>query len=148
MSGSLRIAFDIAALGQGGMERQLVDVAIGLARRGHEPIVIVNKRISAYQKQVDAADVRAFSLGHDSRFDPRVVRDITRCLRSTRSEVVVGVNFNATALSRVAARLVGIPAVTAEHSIRSGSALGISLSNRLLAPQTSTVIACAEAQYV
>ncbi len=142
----LRVAFDVAALGQGGMERQLVDLAAGLLGRGHEPVLVVNKSVSAYRDDIEAAGIPLHELGSARRADPSLVGRIAELLRRHHSQVVVGVNYNATVMARLAARRVGIPGVAAEHSIVARRGAATVVANRLLAGSTAAVIACAEAQ--
>ncbi len=142
----LRVVFDIAALGQGGMERQLVSLIAGLRERGHHPLLVVNKSVTAYAEELRGGGVDVIQLGRRRRCDVRVVGDIARALRRHKADIVVGVGFNATLWSRLAATLAGCPAVTAEHSTNRGRTLKIIASNRLLASGTGAVIACAQAQ--
>jgi glycosyltransferase involved in cell wall biosynthesis len=142
----VKVLFDLAALARGGMERQVVDLASGLQERGHECMIVANKRISAYEEEIRAAGVRACALGRAGRLDGRVVADIAGLAREFGASVIVGVNFNATLWARVAARSLGVAAVAAEHSTDRVVPAKIRISNRMMGGFTDSIVACAQAQ--
>jgi glycosyltransferase involved in cell wall biosynthesis len=138
----VRIAFDIAALTRGGAERQTLEVASGLRERGHDVLLIVNKR-AGYDEY--AGRVKIVELGRSGRYDLRVVTDIRRTLRAFRPDVCVCVNFNASLWGRMAAASLGCRVVVAEHSATQ-AAFDARATNVGLRPVTQSVIACAAAQ--
>lgn len=143
----MRVAIDISSLQFGGKERQVTDLAVGLAERGDEVVVIVNKSASAFLERLDRPRITIVELRRQGRFDVRVLHGIRRVLREFRPDVLLCVNFNATMWGRLAAVGTGVPAVTAEHSTtRPVARPEIGLSNRILAPMTAAVVACASAQ--
>ncbi|MDP2183174.1 MAG: glycosyltransferase [Actinomycetota bacterium] len=143
---TLNVVFDIAALAQGGMERQLIDVASGLRVRGHGVTVVVNKAATAYSDELGSGGVELVELGSTKQLDYAVLASLKRVVARTSADVMVGVNFNATFWARVAAHSCGIGAVIAEHSTNRGRPVKVVLGNRLLGRWTDAVIACAEAQ--
>jgi glycosyltransferase involved in cell wall biosynthesis len=143
-SRKMRIAFDIASLGCGGAERQVVEVAAGLCERRHDVLLIVNKRAEHYTEHLRRAQLR--ELHRTSRTDLRVVSDIRRALREFGAEVCVCVNFNASLWGRLAAASTGCRVVVAEHATSAQTSRAIRITNRALAGVTESVIACAEAQ--
>jgi glycosyltransferase involved in cell wall biosynthesis len=142
----MRILIDIASIDAGGAERQAVYLAAGLAARGDSPLLIVNKRVHAYRREIVHLGVDVVELGHESRLDPRVLLDLVQCIRAFRPHVVLCVMFNATFWGRLASILTGTPAVVAQHSTRKRHTGAVRLSNRLLAPFTPAVVACANGQ--
>lgn len=142
----MRVVIVIAAIARGGMERQVIDLAGGLQHRGHEVLLAVEKRVSDYADEIGAAGLTVRELRRDSGVDPRVVRDLARLLREFRADVVLCENFNATLWGRLAAAVVGVPSVTAEHSTDRGEPAKIRIANRILGRGTAAIVGCAEAQ--
>ena len=142
----LSVVFDIAALGQGGMERQLIDLAAGLVNRGHDVAIVVNKQISAYAQELSSARVTLVELGTSRRFGVSAHRGLSEVCRARQADVVVGVNFNGTFWSRTVGHSLRIATVIWEHSTDLASPFKVVMSNHLLGPWTDAVVACAEAQ--
>lgn len=143
----MRIAVDISSLQFGGKERQVTDLAVGLAERGDDVVVVVNKSATAFLDRLRRPGIDVVELHREGRFDARVLPGIRRVLREFRPDVLLCVNFNATMWGRLAALGTGVPVVTAEHSTtRPVARPEIGLSNRILAPMTAAVVACASAQ--
>jgi glycosyltransferase involved in cell wall biosynthesis len=140
----VRIAFDIAALDNGGAERQTLELACGLSAAGHDVLLIVNKAADHFAEYFDR--VAILELHRESRWDLRVVPDIRATLRGFRPDVAVCVLFNATLFGRLAAATLPCPVVVAEHSTKVMTPLPERATNLVLAPVTAAVVACAEAQ--
>jgi len=85
----MRIVFLTRSLGYGGAERQLVNVARGLAARGHEVHVAVFYADGPLADELAGSDVRVHWLGKRGRWDLLGFAARTlRCLRACRPEVV------------------------------------------------------------
>jgi glycosyltransferase involved in cell wall biosynthesis len=140
----VRIAFDIAALDNGGAERQTLEVASGLSEAGHEVLLVVNKGADHFSEYFDR--IRIVELDRTERWDLRVIPDIRAALRAFRPHVTVCVLFNASLFGRLAAASLGCPVVVAEHSTKVRTPLPERATNVALGPVTSAVIACARAQ--
>jgi len=88
--GAVRIVLLVRALTLGGAERQLVNLATGLHRRGHAVSVAVFYRAgSVLEDELAAAGVELADLGKHTRWD--LVRPVWRLLRhvaARRAEVV------------------------------------------------------------
>ena len=54
----MRIAIDIAEIARGGMERQVIQLASGLKSRGHDVLLITQKRVLDYRAEIAAASPR------------------------------------------------------------------------------------------
>jgi len=141
----MRVLIDLVSLDGGGAERQVILLASGLAARGDAPLVVVNKRVNSYRGEIVARGIDVLELGRESRFDVRLLSDLVQQVHAFRPDVILCVSFNATFWGRLAAVATGTPVVVAEHSSRPDRP-GIVLSNRLLAPFTSAVVACAHGQ--
>lgn len=140
----MRIAVDIAALDNGGAERQTLELASGLVTAGHDVLLVVNKRADHFTEYLDRFSVR--ELQRMDYRDLRVVTDIRSALRGFKPDVVVCVLFNATLFGRLAAATLACPVVVAEHSTKIKTPLPELVTNVTLAPVTRAVIACAKAQ--
>lgn len=83
----MKIALVIPSLAQGGAEGQLVLLANGLARRGHEVLVVPLAGGGALESAL--RDVRLIDLGKRSKFDlPRTYRRLTALLLRERPDVL------------------------------------------------------------
>ena len=143
----MRVAIDVSSFPVGGQERQVAQLARGLASRGHPVLLIINKRGSAFRETLDHPGVEVVELKRMSRYDVRLVIDIARLLSAFRAEVLLCVEYNATLWGRIVAIAQRTPVLTAEHaSLRRRRRRDITLTNRALGPFTRAVVACAEGQ--
>ena len=140
----LRIAFDIAALSRGGAERETLEVASGLSDLGHDVLLIVNKRVEHFAEYIDR--VQIVELGHDNRWDVRVLPDIRRTLRGLQGGRVRLCDVQCLSVGRLAAASLGCRVFIAEHSTSGNIRLVERRANILLCAATERVIACADAQ--
>jgi glycosyltransferase involved in cell wall biosynthesis len=142
-----RIAIDISAFPVGGQERQVAQLARGLALEGDSVLLLINKRGRAFRDILSHPGIKVVELERMSRYDVRVLWDIARRLHSFRAQVLLCVGYNATLWGRIAAIALGTPVLTAEHqSVRAFRRCDIDLANWVLGPFTSAVVACASAQ--
>ena len=142
----MRVLIDIASLGRGGAERQVVQLVTGLTRRGHECALAVNKSVEAYTAELAAGGVEVKSFGRTHRYDARILPDLVAFSRKFAPDVILAVAFNATLWGRLAAVIARCPCVTAEHSSSDKSPHRIVLCNRLLGSHTRATVACGRAQ--
>lgn len=143
----MRICIDVSSLAPGGKERQVTDLAAGLAHRGHEIQLVVNKHASAYVDKPRSAGATVIELGCDRRMDPRTLFRLRAAVAAFRPEVILAVNYDATLWARIVGMHLRIPVVTAEHSsTRPTSRPEIALSNALLASRTAAVVVVARSQ--
>jgi glycosyltransferase involved in cell wall biosynthesis len=86
-----RVFFLARSLGRGGAERQLVALAIGLARRGHDVAVVTFYDGGVFLAELVRAGVRVIELGKKGRWDvlPFLHR-LVRVLRDERPTVLHG----------------------------------------------------------
>lgn len=142
----MRVLIDITGLGRGGAERQVVQLATGLTRRGHACVLAVNKRVEAYEAELTAGGVPVQSFGRLHRFDVRILPELLALMRRFRPDVVLAVAFTATLWGRLAAIMLGLPCVTAEHSSEGEHGRRLVIVNRLLAARTTATVACGRGQ--
>lgn len=86
----MKIAFIIRDLGHGGAQRQLVQLAGGLVREGHE-ISVLHFYDGAFRAELEAAGVQTICIGKKSRWDLAgfFIR-LIKAARSLRPEVLHG----------------------------------------------------------
>jgi glycosyltransferase involved in cell wall biosynthesis len=142
----MRVLINIAALDRGGAERQTTQLAAGLARRGHEVLLVVNKTVDAYAEELAAGQVSVRELRRVRAYDVRTLTDLVSLCHRGRPDVVITVMFNATFWGRLAAFIAGRPCITAEHSTGTKARRDVLLSNKLLAPVSSWTVACGHGQ--
>jgi len=142
-----RIAIDTSSFPVGGQERQVAQLARGLALGGHYVLLLINKRGEAFREILGHPGIEVVELQRMSRYDARVLWDIVHRLRGFRAQVVLCVGYNATFWGRIAALALGIPVLTAEHeSLRAHRRRDIAFTNWVLGPLTRAVVACASGQ--
>jgi glycosyltransferase involved in cell wall biosynthesis len=149
----LRLLLLIYHVGPAGMEQQLLHLADGLARDGHDVVV------GCFDRNIDVASVersgvRFVDLGTGGRRDRiAAVRRIGRLARTR--DVVHCTGWDASLWGRVSAILAGRPVLVTDHSpdrgldvSRSGASREriIAWHNRLLDPMTYATIAVAARQ--
>lgn len=142
----MRVLVDLVEMARGGAERQMLDLAAGLERRGHRVHLTVNKDVSGLQAQFSAGPFSTGVLQRRWGLDVRILPDLLNTVRAFQPDVVLAVMYNATLWGPLAGILTARPVVVAEHGTRGTWPARIVLTNRLLAPFTSRVIACAQAQ--
>ena len=142
----MRILIDIAHVARGGAERQTLQVAGGLARSGHEVLLVVNKTVDAYEEELASAAIQVEALGRVRTYDIRTLTDLVSICRRGRPDVVLAVSFNATFWARLAALPLGVPCVTAEHSSSARVRRQVRISNRLFGRWTRATVACGRGQ--
>lgn len=140
------VLIDIARLGRGGAERQVVQLATGLTQRGHICVLAVHKSVDAYGDHLRMSGVAVKSFGRMRKYDVRVLLDLMALYRTVRPDVVLAVEFTATLWGRLAALLLRYPCVTAEHASKSRFPRRVIMTHRLLTRFTRFTVACARAQ--
>lgn len=147
-----RVALFLPNLGGGGAERVMVEVARGLARRGHDVDVVAAQLEGPFVAELPE-QVRAIDLGA-----PRVMRaipDLVRYLRRERPRVLLS-TMNHANVAAIAAGVVartGVPVVVREAGnltyqrldARSWRARIAPLASRAAYPWAHRVIAVSEA---
>lgn len=142
----MRVLVNIASLGQGGAERQVVQLVTGLATRGHEVCLAVNKDVTCFEDELRSSSVTVAQLRRDRRIDLRVVCDMLALVRNFDPDIVLTVGFPAALWGRMAAIANGRPVVTAEHGASEQVRPDIRLANVLLRSRTAATVACARRQ--
>jgi glycosyltransferase involved in cell wall biosynthesis len=106
-----RVAFLINSLGTGGAERQLALTVSAIDRSRFEPVVVTLFRAGPFREEVEAAGVPVRDLGAPKSIGS-AVRAVRTALRELRPDVVHTAMFEANVAGRLAARRLGVPAVS------------------------------------
>jgi glycosyltransferase involved in cell wall biosynthesis len=144
----------VNALLPGGAETQLMHLAEGLAKSGHQITLCCMKKAFVDTGSLERSGVRIVSLQAQNRVErltalPRLIR------LARRAEVVHCTIWDASLWGRIAAILARRPVVVADHatdrSIHTSSRGAsreswVALHNRLLDPFTYATVACATSQ--
>lgn len=141
-------------LRQGGAERQLVELALGLARRGDRVVIACIDRPDIELTGLRNAGVEVRGMGASHRLQ-RLLAVPRLAWMARRVDVVHCTMWDASLWGRLAAMLARRPVVVADHATdrnvqRSLSGARrdswIALHNRILEPFTYATVACARSQ--
>lgn len=138
----MNVLIEIGSLGRGGAERQVVQLAGGLAARGHKVCLVVERSVTAYHGEIEKAPFTLIELRQAGKHDVRVLWRAFRTLRSMKPDVCMCVGFPATLWGRLAALMIGCPVVTTEHATRAVTPRKERFVNRLLQRWTVATVAC------
>ncbi len=93
------------------MERLAVDLATTQKGEGHEPVVYCTSHAGQLAAQLEPEGVPVRTFGKTDGFSFRLVRDLARCLREERADVLHAHNALVLHYGIAAARLAGVPVV-------------------------------------
>ena len=119
----MKIAFLVRSLGQGGADRRLATLAVGLKRLGHEVSVIAIYGENASAAEIEKAGVRVRSLEKKGRRDIfPFLRRLRRTLGRERPDILFGSSPVANILiGMVKPFLKGAKTVFGVHAVRTGA---------------------------
>jgi glycosyltransferase involved in cell wall biosynthesis len=135
----------------GGVAEHVAQLALGLRARGHEPLVLGPPDFAPRARVADA--FQALPLARDYRHphrDAAAVVSIVRALRAAGSELVHAHAAKAGVLARLAAAVVGAPAVYTPHCLPFVGEVSAArrrfglLAERRLAPLTARLVCVCE----
>lgn len=107
----MRLAFIIRDLGHGGAQRQLVLLAAGLRREGHE-VSVIHFYDGAFRAELAAAGVRTICVGKKNRWDlPGFFFRLVKAARGTRPEVLHGYLAESNLMALLLKPLCGFPRI-------------------------------------
>lgn len=112
----MRILYVISGLTFGGAEKQLVEVAKQLVRRGHEIAIYTLNSNVPRKGELSGSGVRLIIDQKQSKLDAAVVLRIRRTIRSWQPDVVHGFLFDGDFYSRLAAAGTGVPVLNSERN--------------------------------
>jgi glycosyltransferase involved in cell wall biosynthesis len=107
----LRILFLIDGLARGGKERQLVELATGLARTGRcapdDVAVLSMGPPESYDRVLQSAGIRVHRLVRQWRWDPRVISRMGELFREYHPDIIHSFSLMSTIFAGLAARPAG-----------------------------------------
>ena len=112
----MRILFVISGLGLGGAEKQAVELAKQLARRGHEITIYTLNREVARAPELEGSGVALRVDQKRVRLDPALLWRLRSAIKRLRPDIIQGFLFDGDLYSRLAAVGTGIPVLNSERS--------------------------------
>lgn len=107
----MTLAFLIRDLGHGGAQRQLVLLAQGLARAGHQ-ISVIHFYDGAFRAELEAAGVQTVCVGKRGRWDlPGFFRRLIKAVRQLRPEILHGYLAESNLMALLLKPFCGFPRV-------------------------------------
>lgn len=124
----MRLLLFIDGLGSGGAQRQFVQLALGLVRRGHQITVAVYNNQDHFAADLTAAGIAIVPLPKPSRFSLRPVFALARLCRAQSAEVIIAF-LRSPAFKAELVRLMvpGLKVIAAERTIYPDPPLPLSL---------------------
>ena len=112
----MRVLFIISELNLGGAQKQVVELARELVRRGHEATIYTLNRDAPRAKELEGSGVTLFVDQKRWKIDPGVLRRLRGLLRDWRPDIVHGFLYDGDIYARIAAFGTGIPVLNSERS--------------------------------
>ena len=144
----MRVTLVIRSLGVGGLERHVVNLAVGLKARGHEPVVLQLYPGTHFVAELESAGISTVTAGVRGRWDlDHFLRKSLFSVRRARPEIVHGFAIEANVLSLAAGLAAGgVPVVwglggrNLYRRDRDSLARGAALLHRALASAPALVL--------
>lgn len=112
----MRVLFIISELTLGGAQKQVIELARELVRRGHEATIYTLNREVPRAKELQGSRVELIVDQKRCKLDPAVLRRLRKYLRDWRPDIVHGFLFDGDIYARLAAFGTGIPVLNSERS--------------------------------
>lgn len=112
----MRILYVISELSLGGAEKQLVELAKEMVRRGHEVTIYTLNREVPRKAELAGSAVTLIVDQKQSRLDLALLRRLRRTIDRLQPDIVHGFLFDGDFYARVAACGTGIPVLNSERS--------------------------------
>lgn len=112
----MRILYVISGLTFGGAEKQLIELAKQLVRRGHEVAIYTLNANVPRKSELTGSGVRLIIDQKQRKLDPAVILRIRRAISDWQPDVVHGFLFDGDFYSRLAAAGTGVPVLNSERN--------------------------------
>lgn len=112
----MRVLFTVSDLDLGGAQKQLVELARELVRRGHDVAVYTMNDVVPRAKDLQGSGVELIVDQKRAKLDWRVIGRLRRFVRSWRPDIVHAFLFDAEIYSRIACIATGVPVLNSERS--------------------------------
>jgi len=137
----IKILYVIATLDIGGTERQLVELAKGVAGDGYEPVVCCLTRGGPLENELKQAGIRVFILGKKSKRDLSIIFKLAKVIRREKPVIVQTFLWTSNTWGRIAAVLTGVPVIiSGERSVDLWKGWFEFFTDRMLALFTKKII--------
>jgi len=145
-AGPIRILYVIATLDRAGAEGQLCALLTRLHRDRFDPRLIWLTRGGPHEAALEQAGVPYEILGKERKLDLGFVWGLASRIRKLRPQILHTWMFTSNAYGRVAAAGAGVPVwIASERAVDSWKTWPYRITDRLLAPFTTRVVANSEA---
>ncbi|HEX4781316.1 MAG TPA: glycosyltransferase [Usitatibacter sp.] len=112
----MRVLFTVSDLDLGGAQKQLVELARELVRRGHDVAVYTMNDVVPRAKDLQGSGVELIVDQKRSKLDGKVIGRLRRFVRSWKPDIVHAFLFDAEIYSRLACVATGVPVLNSERS--------------------------------
>jgi glycosyltransferase involved in cell wall biosynthesis len=112
----MRVLFTVSDLDLGGAQKQLVELARELARRGHDVAVYTMYDVVPRAKDLQGSGVELVVDQKRSKLDWNVIGRLRRYIRAWKPDIVHAFLFDAEIYSRIACIATGVPVLNSERS--------------------------------
>ena len=112
----MRVLFTVSDLDLGGAQKQLVELARELARRGHDVAVYTMNDVVPRAKDLQGCAVELVVDQKRAKLDWSVVGRLRRFIRAWKPDIVHAFLFDAEIYSRIACIATGVPVLNSERS--------------------------------
>jgi glycosyltransferase involved in cell wall biosynthesis len=112
----MRVLFTISDLDLGGAQKQVVELARQLLRRGHEVAIYTLNSVVPRARDLEGSGVELVVDQKRSKLDSAVLLRLRRFITRWRPDIVHGFLFDGDIYARIAAAGTGIPVLNSERS--------------------------------
>ncbi len=137
----MRVLFVISELTLGGAQKQVVELARQLVRRGHEAAIYTLNRDVPRARELEGSGVRLLVDQKRWKLDPAVLARLRRLVLDWRPDILHGFLFDGDIYARIAAFATGIPVLNSERSDNYELSLTQRLAHRLTRALTDGLVA-------
>ncbi len=144
----VKVLYVFAALPVGGAEEVLITEVEGLDKTRFAPFVCVLSEKGPVGEQIENRGFPVVALHRmkSHRFDPRIVRDLYRLIKTEKADVVHTHLYDGNKYGRLAAGLARVPAIISHyHNVYPRRRIKYHLINRVLANLNDRILAVSQA---
>jgi glycosyltransferase involved in cell wall biosynthesis len=144
----VRVLYVFAALPVGGAEEVLITEVEGLDKTRFDPLVCVLSEKGPVGERIESRGFSVVALHRmkNHRFDPRIIRDLYRLIKTEKVEVVHTHLYDGNKYGRLAAGLARVPALISHyHNVYARRRIKYHLINRVLSTLNDRILAVSQA---
>ncbi len=144
----VKVLYVFAALPVGGAEEVLITEVEGLDKTRFDPLVCVLSEKGPVGERIESRGFPVVALHRmkNHRFDPRIIRDLYRLIKTEKVEVVHTHLYDGNKYGRLAAGLARVPALISHyHNVYSRRRIKYHLINRVLSSLNDRILAVSQA---